>query len=167
MKTTCTLIALAALILFSPAVLGEDAPRPLDTRTRCIVLLRECHVLIEKKDLNGIFQIVADGDASGFKLCYDSNSNTPTMKQKTENADKFIEENFKYALTTKTMFDKILFSDVVTQKEPVSVKNTTTNEIEKGTLHSIRIKFPDSSRKPGELRFIEIAEKLYWVPFGW
>ena len=77
MKPTHTLVAVAALSLCSPTVLAEDSFRPLDTRTRCIVLFRECLVLIDKKDVNGIFKIVADGGATNFKLTPDPDSFSP------------------------------------------------------------------------------------------
>ena len=57
--TVAALFPVAALFLCSPAVLADDSFRPLDTRKRCIVLFRECLVLIDKKDVNGIFEIIA------------------------------------------------------------------------------------------------------------
>ena len=68
MKTiTSKTSQLLPLVLFlcSSAVRAEDTFRPLDKKTRCIVLFRECLVLIDKKDVNGIFRIIADGGEPG------------------------------------------------------------------------------------------------------
>ena len=64
MKSTHTFISVAALFLCSTTAFADDMLQPLDTRTRCIVLFRECHVLIDQKDIDGIFKIVADGGAT-------------------------------------------------------------------------------------------------------
>ena len=173
MKPTHTLVGVAALSLCSPAVLAEDSFRPLDTRTRCIVLFRECLVLIDKKDIDGILPIIADGQgASNFKLYPDPNSLSPDLKRELQDVDKFFKQNFKNVATLKGTFNKILFSKLVTAKEPVSVRNTANDKEDEATVHSIKITIPDmdgriSSDDTGELRFVEIADRLYWVPFGW
>ncbi len=172
MKAIDTLLALAALSLCSPAVFAQDSFRPLDTRTRCIVLFRECLVLIDKKDANGIFQVVADGGApgSGFKLFPDLDSLSPDLKQELQDVDRFFKRNFKSAPLIKRTFDKIQFSELVTDDEPVTVTNTASDKKDEAKLHSIKIKIPipDTDRHEiGELRFVQIADKIYWIPIGW
>ena len=168
MKPTQTFVAVVALSLCSHEVLAEDSFRPLDTRTRCIVLFRECLVLIDKKDVNGIFQVIADGGASDFKLYPDPNALPPDLKRELQDVDEFFTHNFKNAPAIKRTFNDILFSDLVTAKESVAVKNTGNDKKDQATLHSIEIKIPDIDRRDfTELRFVEIADKIYWVPFGW
>ena len=70
----------------------------------------------------------------------------------------------------KRSFDTIQFSELETGKEVVSVANTVDGEKTDAKLHSIRIKIriPDTDRdEVGDLRFIEINDKLYWIPIGW
>ncbi|MBT5377551.1 MAG: hypothetical protein HN675_06815 [Opitutae bacterium] len=156
-------VALALFATFSPSASAEDSLRPLDTRTRCISLFRECLVLIEKKDVDGIFSIIADGGGAGFKIFPDS----PPREGELKDVGKFFEKNFRFnASTIKSKFNEILFSEMVTTDKSVSIKNKSTDEIIAGKLHSIKIKLP----KPdvtAELRCVEVAGRLYWVPFGW
>jgi hypothetical protein len=164
------LVTVAALFLCSPALLAEDSFRPLDTRTRCIVLFRECLVLIDKKDVDGIFQIIADGQASGFRLYPDLDSLSPDLKRELEDVNRFFNKNFKAASLLKRNFNKIQFSELVTAKESVSVTNTATDKEDEATLHLIKIKIriPDTDRDEiVELRFVQIADNLYWIPVGW
>ena len=155
-------VTLALFSIFSPPALAEDPLRPLDTRTRCIVLFRECLVLIEKKDFDGLFPIIADGAASSFKIFPEP----PPQEGELKDLDKFFQENFKNAAAIKDNFNKILFSEAVTTDNSASIKNTTTDKTAEGKLHSIKIKLPERDAI-GELRFVEVDERLYWVPFGW
>ncbi|MDA7923088.1 hypothetical protein N9B50_01270 [bacterium] len=170
MKPAHTLLALAALSLCSPEVFAQDSFRPLDTRTRCIVLFRECLVLIDKKDVNGIFQVIADGGASDFKLSPDPDSLSPDLKRELQDVNGFFKHNFRSAPLLNRTFNKIQFSELVTAKESVSVTNTATDKKAEAKLHSIKIKItiPDTDRdKTVELRFVQIADKIYWIPIGW
>ena len=160
------ILALALFAIFYPSALAEDAPLLLDTRTRCIVLFRECLVLIEKKDVDGIFPIIADGGASDFKIFPDSPPQDGGLRDELKDVDKFFEKNFRYPATIKDKFNEILFSEVVTTDKSVSINNTATDEIVDGILHSIKIKIPEGDITT-ELRFVEVAGRLYWVPFGW
>ena len=155
-------VTLALFAMFSPPALAEDPLRPLDTRTRCIVLFRECLIMIEKKDFDGLFPIIADGAASGFKIFPEP----PPREGELKDLDKFFEGNFKNAAAIKDNFDKILFSESVTTDDAASIKNTATDEVVEGELHSIKIKLPERDAI-GELRFVEADGRLYWVPFGW
>lgn len=148
--------------MFSPSALAEDSLRPLDTRTRCISLFRECLVLIKKKDIDGIFPIIADGGASDFKISID-----PPPLEGAKDVESFFRKNFKInASTIKSKSNEILLSEAVTTDESVSVKNAATDEIIDGKLHSMQIKLPELDGT-AELRFVEVAGRLYWVPFGW
>ena len=160
------ILALAVFAIFSPTALAEDALRPLDTRTRCIVLFRECLVLIEKKDVDGIFPIIADGGASDFKIFPDSPPRKGDLMNELKNVEKFFKKNFRYPATIKDNFNEILFSEKVTTDKSISIKNTATDETIDGILHSIKIKLPEPDGT-AELRFVEVAGRLYWVPFGW
>jgi len=170
MKPIYTLLALAVLSLCSLRVFAQDSFRPLDTRTRCIVLFRECLVLIDNKDVNGIFQITADGGASDFKRYPDPDSLPPDLKRELQDVNRFFKHNFKTAPLLKRTFNKIQFSELVTAKESVSVTNTATEKKDEAKLHSINIKItvPDTDRQEiGELRFVQIMDKIYWIPIGW
>jgi hypothetical protein len=155
------ILALALFAMFSPSALAEDSLRPLDTRTRCISLFRECLVLIEKKDIDGIFPIIADGGASDFKISFD-----PPPLEGAKDVESFFRKNFRInASTIKSKFNEILLSEAVTT-DKISIKNAATDEIIDGKLHSMKIKLPELDGT-GELRFVEVAGRLYWVPFGW
>ena len=168
MKPAHLLVTVALLYLCSPAVFADDSFRPLDTRTRCIVLFRECLVLVDKQDVNGVFQIVADGGASEFKLYPDPSSLSPDLKRELQDVNGFFQKNFKSAPMMKRTFNNIQFSKLVTAENSVSVTNTANGKKEQAKLHSIKIKIPDTDRHEiGELRFVEIADRIYWIPFGW
>ena len=170
MNTAHTLVTVAALFLCSSTLLAEDSFRPLDTRTRCIVLFRECLVLINKKDVNGIFKIVADGKATNFKLTPDPDSFSPKLKEELQDVNRFFNRNFRSASLLERNFNKIHFSELVTAKKSVSVTNTATDKEDEAILHSIKIKItiPDTDRDEiVELRFVQIADEIYWVPIGW
>jgi hypothetical protein len=155
------ILALALFAMFSPSALAEDSLRPLDTRTRCISLFRECLVLIEKKDIDGIFPIIADGGASDFKISFD-----PPPLEGAKDVESFFRKNFRInASTIKSKFNEILLSEAVTT-DKISIKNAATDEIIDGKLHSMKIKLPELDGT-GELRFVGVAGRLYWVPFGW
>ena len=128
--------AVVALSLFSSAVSADDSLRPLDTRTRCIVLFRECLVLIDNKEVNGIFQVIACGGAMDFKLYPDPNSLSADLKRELQDVDRFFERNFRNASSISRAFDMILFSNLVTAAETVSVKNTANDKEEEAKLHS-------------------------------
>jgi hypothetical protein len=148
----------------------DDMFQPLDTRTRCIVLFRECHVLIDQKDIDGIFEIVADGGPSGFKLYPDPDSLSPELKQERQDVDRFIERNFRSASLIHRSFYKLQYSDLTTAKEKVTVINTANDKKADAKLHlmKIKLKIPDKDRyETVELRFLQIAEDIYWVPIGW
>ena len=169
MKSTNVLVFAAALFLCSNAIFAGDTFQPLDTRTRCIVLFRECLVLIDHKDIDGIFEIVADGGASNFRRYPDPDSLSPELKQKRQD-ERFIERNFRSASLLSRSFYKIEFSDLTTAKEMVSVINTANNKKVDAKLHSmkIRVKIPDTDRHESvELRFLETAEDIFWIPIGW
>ena len=155
------ILALALFAIFSPSALAEDALCPLDTRTRCISLFRECLVLIEKKDIDGIFPIIADGGASDFKISID-----PPPLEGAKDVERFFRKNFRINTSTiKNKFNEILLSEAVTT-DKISIKNAATDEMIDGKLHSMKIKLPELDGT-GELRFVELAGRLYWVPFGW
>lgn len=156
------ILAFALVAMSSPLALAEDSLPPLDTRTSCISLFRECLVLIEKKDVDGIFPIIADGGASGFRISID-----PPPLEGEKDVERFFRKNFRInASTIKSKFNEILLSEAVTTDKSVSIKNAATDEIIDGKLHSIKIKLPELDGT-GELRFVEVAGRLYWVPFGW
>ncbi|MDG2382265.1 MAG: hypothetical protein P8N76_11390 [Pirellulaceae bacterium] len=169
MRLIHPVVSVAALFLCTPEVLADDSFRPLDTRTRCIVLFRECLVLIDKKDVNGIFEIIADGGPSdSFKLYPDPDSLSPKLKQELQDVDRFFSRNFRNASLIKRTFNTIQYSELVTAKEFVSVTDTVNNKKAEARLHSIKIRVPDTDRhEVGELRFVEIANNIYWIPFGW
>lgn len=170
MKLPHTLVTVATLFLISPTVMADDSFRPLDTRTRCIVLFRECLVLIDKKDVNGIFKIIADGGATDFKLTPDPDSFSPKLKQELQDVDRFFNRNFRNSSLINRAFNETQFSELVTAKELVSVTNTANDNKTEAKLHSIKIKIriPDTDRDEfGKLRFLEIADNIYWIPFGW
>ena len=170
MKTIHTFVTLAALFLCSPAVFAEEPFRPLDTRTRCIVLFRECLILVDKKDVNGIHQIIADGVRQDFKLYPDLDSLSPDMKRELQDVDSFFRKNFRNASLLNRTFHKLQFSELVTANELVAVINSANDEKTKAKLHTIKMKvrIPDTTRhEVAKLRFVQIKDSLYWVPFGW
>jgi len=168
MKIPETLLTFATLCLLSPTIMADDAFRPLDTRTRCIVLFRECLVLIDNKDVNGIFKLVADGGATDFRLTPDPESFSPKLKEEIQDVNRFFNRNFRSAPLMNRGFNKIQFSDLVTEKKQVSVTNAADNQKTVAKLHSIKIKIPDTDRDESvKLRFLQIADKIYWIPIGW
>ena len=168
MKTAQTLLTFATLCLLSPTIMADDAFRPLDTRTRCIVLFRECLVLIDNKDVNGIFKLVADGGATDFRLTPDPDSLSPKLKKEIQDVNRFFSRNFRSAPLMNRGFNKIQFSDLVTEKNTVLVTNAADNQKTVAKLHSIKIKIPDTDRDESvKLRFLQIANKIYWIPIGW
>ena len=148
MKFTHALVFATAFVLCSTPVFADDMFQPLDTRTRCIVLFRECLVLIDQKDVDGVFEIIADGGASDFKLYPDPASLSPELKQERQDVDRFIERNFRSASLLHGSFYKIQFSDLSTSREMVRVINTANNKTADAKLHSmkIRVKIPDKDR---------------------
>jgi hypothetical protein len=169
MKASHSLVFLAILFLCSTSVLADDMFQPLDTRTRCIVRLRECLVLIDQKDVDGILEFTADGGASGFKLYPDPDSLPPQLKEELQNVDRFFERNFRSASLLNRAFYKIEFSDLTTAKETVSVINTANDKKGHAKLHSMKImvEIPAKGPQSVELLFLEIAEDIYWIPIGW
>ena len=167
MKTT-VLAILFVCLSFSVAE-AQLMFQPLDTRTRCIVRLRECLVLIDQKDVDGIFEFIADGGALDFKLYPDPDSLPQQLKEELQNVDRFFERNFRSASLLNRAFYKIKFSDLTTAKETVSVINTANDNKGHAKLHSMKImvEIPDKGPQSVELRFLEITEDIYWIPIGW
>ena len=134
-----------------------------------IVLLRECLVLIEQRDIDGIFEIVADGTGgSNFKIYPNPAAISAELKQERQNADTFIERNFRNHRVISSAFSNLQFSDLKTAKKSVTVTNTENNKKADAKLHSIKVKIPLQDRYEfGELRFLEMAENIYWAPIGW
>ena len=99
MKTT-VLAILFVCLSFSVAE-AQLMFQPLDTRTRCIVRLRECLVLIDQKDVDGIFEFIADGGALDFKLYPDPDSLPQQLKEELQNVDRFFERNFQECFVTQ------------------------------------------------------------------
>ena len=67
-------------------------------------------------------------------------------------------------------FYKLQYSDLTTAKEKVTVINTANDKKADAKLHlmKIKLKIPDKDRyETVELRFLQIAEDIYWVPIGW
>lgn len=169
MKLPQTFTAITTLILLLPSVIAQEVYQPLDTRTRCIVLFRECLVLIDKKDVNGIFKKIADGDAKNFKLAHYHDSFSPKMKQEIQDVDGFFKRNFRAAPVLQKTFTDLQYAELVTAAGSVPVSIATDKKAE-AKLHTIKIKIriPDEDRPEfGELRFLEIGDNLYWIPFGW
>ena len=187
-KSIC--ITLGFAVMTSSAALAEESLRPLDTRTQCIVLLRECLVLFEKKDLKGIFQNVVD---NGTIIFSDPDSDSPDVTPDIEDIDRFFQKSRAEKLVYR-IFDRLQFSDLVTAKEPITVTNKTTGKVHEAKSHTLKIKLPlhesDLRRfannpmelskaqmeelealidKPQilDLQFIQIADKIYWKPFKW
>lgn len=170
MKTARRLLTFATLWLFSPTIMAADAFRPLDTRTRCIVLFRECLVLIDNKDVNGIFKLVADGGGTDFRVTPDPDSFPPTLKEEIQDLNRFFSRNFRSASLLNRGFNEIQFSDLVTEKNEASVTNAANNQKTEAKLHSIKIKIriADTDRdETVRLRFLQTADKIYWIPIGW
>jgi len=120
--------------------------------------------------VNGIFKIVADGKATNFKLTPHPDSFSPKLKEELQDVNRFFNRNFRSASLLERNFNKIQFSELVTAKESVSVTNTATDKEDEATLHSLKIKItiPDTDRDEiVELRFVQIADELYWIPVGW
>ena len=185
-KATC--IALGCATMTSSAVLAEESLRPLDTRTQCIVLLRECLVLFEKKDLKGIFQNVVD---NGTIIFSDPDSDSPDVTPDIEDIDRFFQKSRAEKLVYR-IFDRLQFSDLVTAKEPITVTNKTTGKVHEAKSHTLKIKLslhesdlrrfannPIDGLKMEEvealieklqildLQFVQIEDKIYWKPFKW
>ena len=170
MKVAQTLLTFATLCLLSPTIMADDAFRPLDTRTRCIVLFRECLVLIYNKDVNGIFKLVADGGGTDFRLTPDPDALSPKLKKEIQDVNRFISRNFRTEPFMNRGFNKIKFSDLVTEKNTVLVTNAADNQKIEAKLHSIKIKIriEDTDRdETVRLRFLQTADKIYWIPIGW
>ena len=170
MKPTCIMMLLAALSLCPRGVVAEDSFSPLDTKTRCLVLVRKCLVLIAKKDVEGIFQNIADGHASDFRLYPDLDALPADLKQELEDVDRFFAKNFRAASILDRSFDAIQFSALVTAEEPVFVTSTAKDRQVEAKLHSMKFKIKDPETghyKIGELSFVQTADTIYWVPIGW
>ena len=188
-KATC--MALGFVAMTSSAALAEESLRPLDTRTRCIVLLRECLVLFEKKDLEGIFQNVADTAGPSFFVFCDPDSDSPDVTPDIEDIDRFFQKSRAEKLVYR-IFDRLQFSDLVTAKEPITVTNKTTGKVHEAKSHTLKIKLslhesdlrrfannPIDGLKMEEvealiekpqildLQFVQIEDKIYWKPFKW
>src|SRR6056300_283963 len=188
-KAICMTLGFVAMT--SSVALAEESLRPLDTRTRCIVLLRECLVLFEKKDVNGIFQNVVD---NGVIIFSDPGSDSPDVTPdgfEDGDVDLFFKKCRAEKLAYR-IFDRIQFSDLVTDKEPITVSNKRTGKVHKAKSHTLKIKLSlhgsDLQRiannpidgvkmeevealidKPQilDLQFVQIADKIYWKPFKW
>ena len=171
MNLVHAVIAVAAFTAISRAGSPTDEPtfRPLDTRTRCIVLFCEALVLIAKKDVDGILANIADGGAPGtFRLYPDRVSLSPDLKREIQDVDQFLKHNFLHSESLHRKFNEILFSDLQTAKETVTVKDMAAAKEHKAQLHVINVKLQDiDDRRFSELRFVEVDGRLYWVPFGW
>ena len=140
----------------------------MDTRTRCIVLFRECVVLIAKKDMDAVFSNIADGSGARFRFSSDRQSLSPDLKREIEDVDQFFKHNFPHSPAVNRRFNEILFSKLHTAKEPVTLKNVAIKTEHQGKLHRIRIKIPEvDDRRFSELRFVEVGRRIYWIPFGW
>ena len=171
MRPLCSFVFGVSILVGSFPVSAEDVFQPLDTRTRCIVLFRECLVRIEQKDIDGIFEIVADGKAQSFRLYPNSESLLSELRQERSDVDRFIERNFRSASLLNESFRELEFSELTTTKKMVSLMdNANSNKKVDAKLHSlkIKVKIPDKDRhETAELRFLEVAEELYWIPIGW
>ncbi len=170
MKLPKIFATFATLLLLSPSVMADEAYRPLDTKTRCIVLYRECLILIDKKDVNGIFKIVADGGGTNFRLTPDPDLFSPKLKEELQDVNKFFKRNFRAAPLIQQTINDLQYAELVTAKELVSVTNVATGKTAEAKLHTIKIKIrmPDTDRHEfSELRFLELTDNLHWIPFGW
>ena len=162
-----------------------------DTRTRCIVIFRECLVLFDKKDLAGIFQNVADTAGPRYFIFSDPGSESSDVTPEIEDVDRFFKKSRAEKLAYR-IFDQLQFSDLVTDEEPITVTNKKTGKAHKAKSHTIKIKMslneaalqrianhPIEGLKMEEvealidqpkildLRFVQIADKIYWIPFKW
>lgn len=193
MNTICKAIciALGFAALTSSAAPADEALRPLDARTRCIVLLRECLVLFENKDLKGIFQNVADTAGPSIFVFSDPDSDSPDVTPEIDDVDRFFKKGRAEQLAYR-IFDQVQFSDLVTAKEPITVTNKATGKVHKAKSHTIKMSLNEDALqrianspielseaqmkevealidKPkfADLRFVQIADKIYWIPFKW
>ncbi len=170
-------ILLCAIVLSSYVLLadGPDQPvqmRPLDMRTRCLVLFRECLVLAETKDANGLLIRVADGGESG-RIELLPEPLPEVIKRDMRDRDAFIKKYFKSAPYVYQKFDSMLFSQrLFTSEDSVTIKKEGIQKT--GHVHSIHVRIPgikesgfDEHDTHGTIRFLEIGGKLYWLPFGW
>ena len=141
---------------------------PLDTRTRCVVLFRECLLDIADKDAEAIFRKIADGSGRSFRIYKSPTALSPDLKRELQDHEKFFKRNFPHSTEITRSFDRIRFSSLKTRKEAVAVRNGDDASTQKGKLHVINVKIPEIEKQEfRNIRFIEIADKLYWVPFGW
>jgi len=151
-----------------PAADTAEDPKPLDTRTRCIVLFRECLLDIVGKNAKGLFPKIADGGGKrSFRINKTTQSLSPDLKRELEDGS-FFERNFPQSSAIEQSFDKILFAELETDQEEVTVRSPEDNSGQEGRLHTITIKIPGiEDPRFTTLRFVEVGGKLYWVPFGW
>ena len=93
----------------------------------------------------------------------------PQLKQERQDVDKFIERNSRSVSLLNRAFYKNQFSALTTAKEMVSIINTANAKKGDAKFHSMKImlEIPDKGPQSVELRFLEIAEEIYWIPIGW
>jgi len=154
--------------------------RPLDKRTQCVVLFREALVLISSKNVPALTRIIADGHGpNNFTVNLNTTPLPNYLKAAVKEPERFLKGNFPHSSTVHANFDQILFSDLQTEKEAITVKNSVTTaegrEVpfiarkgdKAGKLYTIDIRIPGiEDRRFSQLRFVEADGRLFWIPFG-
>jgi hypothetical protein len=185
MKLFVSCVCVFYLVQYAPLHGNEDVSReqqfrPLDKRTQCIVLFREALVLISGKNVPALTKIIADGHGPNQFTVNLNTTPLPTyLKAAVSEPERFLKGNFPHSATIHANFDKILFSDLQTEKEAITVKDAMataegrevpfkSRKGEKaGKLYTINIKIPGiKDRRFSQLRFVEADGRLFWVPFG-
>lgn len=164
---------LVVLITASSTLNAEGKPReelkPLSTRTRCIVKYRECIVLIAMKDADAIFPNIADGDGKDtFKIYPTRDSLSRNFQNQLKDVERFFKFNFRNIPAQYGNFDKMRFSDLQTANERVKTTNMATGTESQAKLHVIHVKIPGiDAPEYSVLRFVEVDDRIYWIPTEW
>jgi len=153
-----------------PARERKFEPRPVgvdDPRMRFITLFRDVLNLVSKKDVNGVFSKVADGQGNSFRI-YPGGARPRNWPEEVRDPETFMKRNFLYSDSILTNFAKVSYARLASAKEKVTVTGPDRKNKLAATLYVIPVSIPGvTDERYDELRFVEVNETLYWVPFGW
>jgi ankyrin repeat protein len=144
-------------------------PRPLsvdDPRMRFIVHFKDVLILISNKDVDGVFSKIADGHGDSFRLLRGGKLQRKWLKDR--DLEKLMKRNFLFSDTVLKNFEKASYAKLVVINENISVTGPDQNNKLAATLYVMPVSIPGvTDKRFDELRFVEVDETLYWVPFGW
>ena len=173
--------AMVGLVLLGTRGWAAEEPRPLDDRTRCIVVFKEVLAYVKCRDLKAVFGKIMDGGGKGAFRLSPTDDVAKLLRAMGEEQDegKFLEKSFPHAEAILAHFDDIKFSDLQRQAGTVRVSTKGGGPKGEGELFVIQIVIPENAgvdlqktdsdglKLFSRLRFVKYGGRIYWVPFGW